>query len=279
MKQYCYVNGKIILTSQAALPVMDVSILRGYAVFDVLRTYNGKPFLWDLHWKRLIRSAKALRLQVPLSSDQAYKIVTQLHKKNKLSESNIRILVGGGVSADGFTFNPKTPSVVILITPFVALPQRIFASGAKLITYEHLREEYPSKTTNYITAVKMKAECIKKGALEILYTHNNQVLEAATSNFFIVKNNTIVTPKDRILEGITRNFVIKLAKKHYTVIEAPITLRDVKTADEAFLTATNKDIVPIVHIDNMKVGNGKVGTVTTHLMELFESEIYKKAGH
>ncbi len=273
MKQYCYINGKIIETNKAALPIMDIAILRGYAVFDVLRTYNGQPFLWDLHWGRLVRSAKALDIDIPISSAEALAITRKLHKKNILQESNIRILISGGISEDGFTKSNKA-SVVILVTPFHDLPKEFFTKGAKLLLHEHLRDEYRSKTTNYITSVKMKAECVKKGALEILYYHQGKVLECATSNFFIVKNKVIITPKDNILVGITRNLVIQLAKdNNFKILEKPILLKDIKKADEAFLTATNKDIVPITKIDSFKVGNGKVGTVTKQLMDLFEDYI------
>lgn len=272
MTQYCYVNGKISPTEKSSFPIMDISILRGYAVFDVLRTYNGEPFLWDLHWKRLLRSAKSLNIVVPMSSAEALTITRKLHKKNGLTESNIRILVSGGISPDGFATG-KVASIAILVTPFVELPSLIFNKGAKLMLHEHLREEYPSKTTNYLTAVKMRPIVIKKGALEILYHHDGKILECATSNFFIVKKNTIITPKDGILVGITRNLVMQLAKKHYTVIERDIAISELKTCDEAFLTATNKDIVPVTTIETFKVADGKVGSVTRHLMKIFSEQI------
>jgi branched-chain amino acid aminotransferase len=148
------------------------------------------------------------------------------------------------------------------------------------MVHEHMRPFFESKTTNYITAVHLQEKRKKAGAIEILYTYKGSILECTTSNFFIFKGNILITPKDMVLIGITRNFVLKLAKKAGFVIEErPIRQEELAEATEAFITSTNKDILPIVQVADQKIGmgttKGKVGENTKRLMELFAQETAK----
>jgi branched-chain amino acid aminotransferase len=140
--------------------------------------------------------------------------------------------------------------------------------------YEFQRSFPDVKTTMYITAVKLQAEKRKRGAVEILYIYKGKILEATTSNFFIFRGNKLITSKNNILIGITRNFVIQLARKAgFTVIERDIRLHELQEAHEAFITATNKEILPITKVDNQKIGSGIVGKHTKQLMNMFQERI------
>ena len=116
----------------------------------------------------------------------------------------------------------------------------------------------------------------KAGALDILYEQNGTITEGTTFNFFIFKKNTLITPKYTILLGTRRNLILKLAKKYFVVKEQKVTLNDLKTATEAFITSTTREILPIVKIDNQTIGDGLVGKNTKFLMELFHEEINKQ---
>ena len=250
------------------MAVNDLGVLRGYGVFDFLKTVNGKLFLWKEHWQRFQNSAKSLGLKVPVGEPEVKKIIANLFKKNKCTDASIRLLLTGGPTEDGMTVTK--PVFSILIEDLYFYPKKYFQTGARVITHEYLRLVPGSKTTNYITAVRLQKDKHKAKAVEILYTHQGRVLECATSNFFIVKEGKIITPKLDILYGTTRNVIMTLAKKAgYEVEEREMKIEELYTADEAFLTATNKDIMPIVVVDSQKINQGGVGPVTHELQKHF----------
>jgi branched-subunit amino acid aminotransferase/4-amino-4-deoxychorismate lyase len=277
MKKYCYANGKIELLAKAKVPVNDLAVLRGYGVFDFLKTVNGKPFLWPEHWARFLNSAKSLGLKVPVGESAARKIIGELLKKNrpagqasKCADASIRLLLTGGAAEDGMTMEKS--SFFILIEDAYHYPKHFFERGVKLISHEYLRLFPEAKTTNYITAIRLAPKKKQAGAVEILFTDHGRVLECSTSNFFIVKQGKIFTAGEDILGGATRNKVIELARAAgFAVGETEIKAKDLARAAEAFLTATNKNIMPVVQIDENKIANGKVGPVTKKLMTLWQN--------
>jgi len=272
MKKYCYLNGKIISENEAKISLKDIAILRGYGVFEFLRTYNSKPFLLKEHFTRLRKSAKNLNLQLPISQKELFKQIKKLLLKNKFKESAIKLVLTGGqiIDSGGMEYDKNSPTFFILVDKLQELPKSFYQKGVKLITYEHLREIPGAKTINYITVIKLQNLCKRKKAFDILYTQNGFLLETTTSNFFIFKKDKLLTPKKNILIGLTRNFVIKLAEDKFEVEEKDIALKELEKAEEAFLTSTTKEILPVVKIGNKIVGNGRVGKKTRYLMDLFQ---------
>ena len=275
MKKYCYADGKIVDITKAILPVTDLAVMRGYAVFDFLRVYNGQPFCLKDHFKRFRNSAKLLGLTVPVSLENLEKIIDDLLKKNKARDVSVRLFLSGGESADGITLEKGQSKFFVLMADHHNLPEEIFTKGGKLITHEYLRVVPGAKNTNYISAVLARPLMKKAGAVEVLYTHEGKVLECSTSNFFIVKGNKVITPSDGVLGGVTKKMIIKLAKKKYEVEERAVLVSEIASADEAFITATNKFAVPIVKIDEQVVGDGQVGQVSKYLLEAYKKEIAK----
>ncbi len=274
MKRYCYFNGKIRELKNAKIDPYDIGILRGYAVFDFLTTQNDKPFLWRDHFRRFKRSARELRLTMPIAEKEFEEIILKLVKKHHYKNNIIRSVLTGGVSSNGFIPDGK-PVLYILIEKAWSLPRAYYNNGVPLISIEYQRTMPLIKTSNYIEALRHNHLRHKAQALEILYTSKGKALECASSNFFIVKNNKIITPKDDVLLGITRKLVLHLAKKHYQIIERPIRLRELQTADEAFITASGKHMVPVTKIDKKLISDGKVGSVSIHIMKLYK-EFAKK---
>lgn len=274
MKSFHYINGKIVPENKAVISVNDLGFLRAYGVFDSIRTYGGRPFLLQEHLKRLERSAKLIDLQLPKSKGEIMAIVDKLLKKNRFKEAAIRIYVTGGTTANGITRDYKKNSLIILITEFQELPSALFKEGMKLITTDYQRDNPAAKTLEYSHIVGLQHKKEKAGAFEILYAPDGCVRETGTSNIFMVKNGILVTPKDQVLIGITRNFVIKLAKKaKIKVLERDISLWEMLKADEVFITATNKDIVPVTHIDSHSISGKGVGPVTKRLMQVFHDTV------
>ena len=270
MQKYCYLNGKIVPEDSAHISISDLGILRGYGVFDFLRTYNGKPFYLREHLDRLENSAKLVGLKVPISKQGIDRIINKLLKKNKLNEATVKIIVTGGCSADGLVCDLKQQTIIILVKEIHDCPAELYKKGIKLITFEHQRNNSAAKTIDYITMLKLQNQKQKQKAFEILYINKGVVLEGATSNFFIFKGNRLITSKNNILAGITRKIIIKLADKNFKVEVRDIKINEIKNADEAFITSTTREVLPVVKINNRKIGNGKVGKNTKLLMELFK---------
>ncbi len=269
MKAYCYSNGKVVTTEQAGIPINDIGLLRGYGVFDLLRTYRGVPFHFDEHFARLVRSARTLGLRVPVSRGKLESIVAVLLKKNKFPESNIRIVLTGGKVINGMQYDKARPTFFVLVEPLHVMPQAAYQKGVKLITHEYRREFPQAKTLSYLTAVALEGRRRKEKAFEALYVWQGKALEASTSNIFMFRGNNLVTPKDDILIGVTRTIVLKLAKSAYDTRERDISVKELLSADEAFITATNKAIIPVVNIDGVKINDGKIGKHTRYLMDVF----------
>ncbi|OGH91513.1 MAG: hypothetical protein A2534_02310 [Candidatus Magasanikbacteria bacterium RIFOXYD2_FULL_39_9] len=274
MKKFCHINGKILLEEDASVSINDLGLLRGYAVFDFLRTYNGRPFLLQEHLNRLENSAKLVGLKVPLSKVRISKIIDELLKKNKLKETTIKIIVTGGASKDGLTFDINSPTVIIIAKEIHQLQVELYKKGVKMITYDFQRNNSGAKTTDYITMLKLQNKKEKQKAFEILYVNRGLVLEGATSNIFFFKKNTLITPKNNILAGTIRKFVLGLAKKKFKVEERDVKVNEIKSITEAFLTSTTREVLPVVKIDSNKIGNAKVGENTKWLMDVFKNKTY-----
>ncbi|MEK7130962.1 MAG: aminotransferase class IV [Patescibacteria group bacterium] len=269
-KNHCYFNGKILTKDTPLIHLDDLGVLRGYGVFDVMKTVNGKIFLFDEHFKRLKDSADYLGVNLPIKKTEVETIIKKLISKNKINQASIRIVLTGGKSSDGMHFDPKKPTFYILVSEFKPLGLDLFKNGVKLATVNHDRHMAEIKTTNYIVAVKNTNERQKKEKFfEILYVSGGSILEAATSNFFVFIGDKLIVPNNNILKGITRNLVIKLAKKEFEVEERELKFSELSLATESFIAATNKNIVPVVQIDDKKIGDGKPGKNTKRLMELF----------
>ncbi|MEA3323049.1 MAG: aminotransferase class IV [Patescibacteria group bacterium] len=272
MKKYCYINEKIVEEKNACISPHDLGILRGYGVFDFMcTTKDNKPFLLHDHWMRLKRSAAALGMNVPISKEKYEKIISKLIAKNSYKDPAIRTVLTAGISENGITL-PEKPTFYILIHDITKLlpSKQLYKNGGKLITHDFFRDNHASKTTNYIEAIKNQKEKSRRGAIEILYTNKNKVLECTTSNIFIVKNEKLITPADGILPGITRKLIIKLAKKNNLKIqEKTISKKQLFNSDEIFITGSAKHILPIIKVDSQKINDEKPGTITQQISKLY----------
>ncbi|KKW19921.1 MAG: Aminotransferase class IV [Parcubacteria group bacterium GW2011_GWA2_51_10] len=271
MEPVCYLNGKILPVADACVNVYDIGLLRGFGIYEAFMTYSRKPFMLADHLARFRRSAKAMSLKVPASDEEIRSAVDALVEKSipSYKEAVIRIILTGGNALDGIEYNYDTPTFYILVEEFKPFPSTLYTDGCPLTVFEQQRQFPESKTTNYIQAVLLQEAREKAGAIEILYVSNGKVLEAATSNFFIVKNGVLITAKSGILEGVTRKVTIEVARPHFSVEIRDVSVDEMYDADEAFITSSFKEIVPIVRVGEKTIGSGKVGDVTKRLMKLF----------
>lgn len=266
-----YVNGDFVDSETAMLPVRDLSVLRGYGAFDYLRTYNGKPFRLMNNIHRLRRSADLIDLHLPWTDDDLYEIVMATLARNTGSDDyNIRIVVTGGISPDNI-LPQDNPSLLVLINPLKPNPAHWYSDGVKVITVDLARLIPGAKSINYIPAIMALRQAREQDAIEALYrTPQQTVLEGTTTNVFIVSGGQLITPVVSILPGLTRGVVLELANPIYTVQERDLTYTELVTADEVFITASNKRIVPVRQVDDHSINTGTPGPVTQHIMRLFD---------
>ena len=275
MTDHCFLNGKILPLSEAKIGIGDIGLLRGYGIYDGIAVFRGKVFRFADHWNRFLSGAHILNLNVPVTEEKAEKVIEELAVKNGFTErANVRIILTGGQTIGGIEYNFGESTFYIIVEKWESLPKDFYKNGTKLVTYRHMRELAEYKTTNYIRAVNLQNWRKEEKAGEILYTYDGEILECATSNVFIIKNKTIITPGENILKGVTRKVVLELAGKlGLKTKERPVKEEELKIADEVFITSSFKDIVPIIKIDDFIVANGQVGPVTKNLMGEFAKVI------
>jgi branched-chain amino acid aminotransferase len=171
-------------------------------------------------------------------------------------------------------YDPDTPTFFILTHELFEVPEAAYVSGAKLLTREHRREFPEAKTTNYLTWLHSHPQIEEAGALDVLYHADGLISEAATASFYVVRGGRIFAPKEGVLWGTVGTYVLRLAEEHYEVVFGDISLDDAFTADEAFLTSSVRGVVPITQLDDRPVGDGRVGAITKHLMQLYWDGVY-----
>ncbi len=262
-----YVDGEFVPAEKAVVPVDDLALLRGIGVFDLLRTYNGKPLFLEEHIARLLNSARKINLQPPWSQDEIRRIVTETLARNQLDEANIRMVITGGSSPDFMTPQGR-PRLIILVTPLPKLPAWWYEKGVKVITMASTRHVPDAKSIDYLPAAMALSQARANGAIEAIYVDDrDNVLEGATSNLFAFFGDTLATPGKGILSGITRKVVLELARKFFNVQVRDISRKQLLTADEVFITGTNKGLVPVVQVDDTTIGSGRPGNRTGRLMQ------------
>ncbi len=266
-----YIDGHFVDETEAVLPVTDLAILRGYAVFDFLRTYNGHPFHLEAHLQRLRNSAALIGLGCPWSLEELITIVDQTLAKNDYAESNIRLLITGGESEDSISPG-QNPRLLVMVRPVKPFPEIWYTQGAKIITARLNRYIPGAKSTDYIRAIVTLKDAEAAGAIESVYVNKaDQVLEGTTSNLFIVRDNSIITPAEEILPGITRDVLLDILKAELPLQLRPVSRQELLESDEAFMASSTKEVVPVVRVDDQNIGNRTPGPVTLKVMEIFRN--------
>lgn len=265
-----YIDGQFVDDDKALISAKDIVVLRGFGVFDFLITYNKRPFHLKEHVRRLENSANYIGLELKHTNAQMCRIVEETVQKNPHhTESNIRIVYTGGVSSDGVT--PEGRGILmVMVTPRLILPQWWYTEGAKIVTVDVERYMPGAKSTSYLSAVCAQQQAKKQGAVEAVYVdRHNRILEGTTTNFFFFKKHKLVTPHQDILPGITRSVILELAKGHFEVETRDIDRSELNEMEEVFITASNKEVVPIVKVNDQQIGNGRIGKNTHEIMRLF----------
>jgi branched-chain amino acid aminotransferase len=263
-----YIDGDYVEAQAARLPVDDLSVLRGFGVFDFLRTYGGRPFHLEDHLARLKRSAELIGLEVGRPLVEIAAIVHETLRRNGHAEANIRIVLTGGSSPDCF-LPAGRPRLLVMVTPLVPPPAAWYRDGVEIVTTPYSRYLPGAKSINYIPAIHAMQGARRQGAVEVLYVKpDGRVTECTTSNLFAVVGGRLLTPETDLLPGITRQVLLGLDLPLPAQI-ADLSLEALHAAEEVFLTASNKEVVPVVGIDRRPVADGRPGKRTREAMDRF----------
>ena len=261
-----YVDGKFVPADQAVIPVDDLAIIRGIGVFDLLRTYDGKPYFLKEHVARLLNSAKEINLDTLWTHDAICEIVRQTLARNEMDEANIRIIITGGSSSDFMTPNGR-PRLLVLVTQLPMQPRWWITQGVKVITMKARRNIPDAKSLDYLQAAMALKKAQEQKAVEVIYVDEaDNALEGATSNLFAFFGETLVTPGRGILSGVTRKVVLEAAQRYHPIEIRDLPISELLKAKEIFITGTNKGLVPVVQIDDALIGNGRPGKATRRLI-------------
>jgi len=264
MSKWIYLNNQFLPEEKACLHVSDLSIQRGYGIFDFFKIIDNKPAFLEDHLNRFYQSAKQMQLPVLKKREELVSIIYTLVEKNDLSHSGIRITLTGGYSSDNYTL--AEPNLILSQHLFPFTTKEIFEKGIKLITYTHQRQLPQVKSIDYAMAIWLQSLIKEKGADDVLYHTNEVITECPRANFFIVtKDGKLITPVNNILKGITRMKVLELAAGNHKVEEQPITIDYIKNAREAFITSSTKRVLPVWQIDDCIIGEKGINPVSSHL--------------
>lgn len=275
-----YINGKFVDKADAKVSVYDHGFLYGDGVFEGIRIYNGKAFRLSEHLDRLYESARAIYLEVPIAKEQMVEAIKKTIETNKRHDGYIRLVVSRGAGTLGLDPRKTTDPQVIIIADDISLyPKELYDNGLSLVTASTIRN-HPNavnpriKSLNYLNNILAKIEGAQAGCVEaLMLNHKGEIAECTGDNIFLVKHGVLRTPSidAGILEGVTRNAIIELARAaNVPVQELALTRHDLYTADECFLTGTAAEVIPVVKCDNRVIGSGKPGPVTRKLRERYQ---------
>ena len=279
MSLIVYVDGRYVPKEQAVVSVFDHGFLYGDGVFEGIRAYDGVVFRLDEHLLRLYQSAKTIGLEIPITQAEMEQVVLETVRRNNLQDSYIRLVVSRGYGDLGLDPRkcPK-PTIVCIASTITLYPEVMYQNGLEVVITS-TRKNRPDvlsprvKSLNYLSNIMARQELNRTGVPEgIMLTVDGYVAEATADNIFMVSKGIIYTPPKfiGILEGVTRNAVINLAKQAgLEVREEVFTAHDLYNADEVFLTGTAAELIPVTKIDGRIINDGKPGDITKQLTAAF----------
>lgn len=257
-----WMDGKLVRADRACLPLTDLTVTRGYGAFEAFRTYGGKPFLMEQHLKRLGDSCRHLCLKPPLSAAKLRAAVLETLSANRFPESLIRIFVTGG-DATGFVPEEGRQRLLILIGPAKLFPAFQYEEGIAVRTTSFSRSIRQAKTIDYTVGIRETSMALKAGFHEVVFVdEKDRILEGTQFSVVAVKGRRLISAEAEILPGVTAEHILKLARREgFAVERRPITRADLRRADEVFITSTNRELIPVRRVDDLRIGSGRPGPV------------------
>lgn len=282
-KMKVYVNGELVPLKEAKISVFDRGFQYGDGVFEGLRCYDGRIFKLEEHVLRLFDSARAVHIKMPLSHAEMKEAIKDTIRTNGFKNAHIKPIVtrGYGWRLGLDPKNTTAPNIVIIVRPIAESMYGEAGSGLRLAVVSVRKISAACidpriKSLNYLVNILARAEAQASGADEaIMLDIQGYISEGSADNIFLVRRRALWTPPvQSALEGITRQTVIELGKEvSIPTYETLLTLYDIYTADEVFVTGSGAGIVPVTEVDKKPVGGGKPGQITQRLIELYAEAV------
>jgi branched-chain amino acid aminotransferase len=278
-----WIDGKLYDKADAKVSVYDHGLLYGDGVFEGIRVYNGRIFECSAHIERLWASAKAIRLNIPISREQMCSAIEETVKANSFRDCYVRAVVTRGPGDLGINPQKSPRPCVFIITDLISVyPKEAYEKGIAIITSSVIRN-HPNalsariKSLNYLNNVLAKIEANDAGVAEaVMLNHEGYISECTADNIFIVRRGQVQTPAmtEGLLEGITRGVMLELCRRmNLPYVEKRLERYDLYTADECFLTGTGAEVIPVTKIDGREIGTGQPGALTRRLIDAFRAYI------
>jgi len=283
-----YLNGEVIDEREALIPAADRGVLFGDGVFETVRAYGGRPFRMDRHLERLREGCGELRIGGVPADAEIVEAVAELYRINVASgDAYIRVtLTGGRFDGNRGLERPGPPNVHIMVKPFEGYPREWYERGMRLVVSDvRANDGSPLsriKSTSYLDKLIARQEARDRGADDALILNSRGYLaEATSSNLFLVRRGKLATPAEEcgLLPGITREAVMELCEEYGLVCETGLfTPQDLVRADEAFLTVTTGELVPVCEVEGAAVGLRCPGPITLRLSAAYHALVKKELG-
>ena len=270
MPNVAFVNGAFVPLAEAKVSIEDRGFQFGDAIYEVIRTYNGRPFALEAHLARLERSATALDLTQPYSRAEWTHHVLEGVRRADYPEAKIYIQLSRGVAPRDHAYSAEgPPTVVMTVREFHPLDRSVQAAGVEVMTTEDIRwGRCDIKSVNLLANVLARQQAKQAQVFEAILVKEGLVTEGAVSNVMVVRGGTVVTAPEgsRILSGVTRDVVLELARNEGLPIqERFISQAELYGADEVFLTGTTVEVLAVVRVDGKVIGDGRPGPITQRL--------------
>ncbi|MCE5323934.1 branched-chain-amino-acid transaminase [bacterium] len=280
MDKWVFLNGDFVRSEDAHLSIYDHGFLYGDGAFEGIRAYNGRAFKLKEHVSRLYNSLKALAIEMPMDQAKFAGSVEKLLEMNEVTDGYIRVSISRGLALGLDPKNIKGEATVVVSTDKLSLyPQSMYDNGLEVVTVAtrvanpQVLEPRIKSLGKYVCNIQAKLEANHVGAGEgLMLTEDGHVAECTGDNIFFIKDGVVNTPAAHlgILEGITRQTAMYLlGEMGIKVVEGIYTRFDLYSADEAFLTGTAAEVIPMVKLDNRAIGDGTPGPITKKLMKVF----------
>jgi branched-chain amino acid aminotransferase len=270
--QYFSKNGKLLPLVDATVPLENIAYQYGFGVYETIRVRNKIAYFTEQHIERLLQSARLIELEHIYTLPQIDSYIQEVIQKNNTQNCNLKILLIGG---------KNTEDALLFILPLNPLfpDKKIYINGVTVETAQYERFLPNAKTLNMLQSYIHYTKASKKGHYDALFLDDkNNVLEGSRTNFFVIKDKTLITPpKEKVLAGVTRQTVIAVAKKSgFIVEEKGININELENFDGAFLTATSAKIVPLIQINDFKFD--KIPENLNELMRMYSNFLEKSNG-
>ncbi len=265
MDSLAFRDGNYLQRSAITIGLDDLGFERGFGVFDYCRVRKGRITFLNDHLRRLDHSQSLLQFPAPVPMAAVSAILEKLLQANDPADAYFKIIISGRQAGDHLE-----PILTVYQDNFFPYDPALYANGIALILEEYAKPFPAYKTTFYLGSFRVFQRMKENTAEDVLMYADDAIRECARCNIFIVKNGLIYTPDKNMLKGVTRKHVIAAAKEDRIVIEKDISVKELLSADEIFITSTTKNIMPVVRIEDQTIGSGKPGPVTNDLMKKFE---------